>query len=206
MMLTQTLDSGEQMNDEWVGWYEAAKLLGTHRGKVQEYAKSGVIRSKYESHKPGSKTLVALYHVGDIASEQSRLRNHPHLGCFTLCVWNHEQDEAYWSTVPEQQIRRLIFDIHPGLVTFQTTPDTREILRALVDALDLTYRVLIMARYPAHDDGRKPPFREVGYLLGVSPERARQVYHRVLRMMRHPSRFRPLKQTLRDIEYKPITF
>jgi RNA polymerase sigma factor (sigma-70 family) len=60
-------------------------------------------------------------------------------------------------------------------------------LETLVTELPQRLRTVIVARYGL--DGRSPClYREIGAQLGISGERARQLYHEALVWLRHPAR------------------
>lgn len=73
--------------------------------------------------------------------------------------------------------------------------ETTEIVDYVLDTLKPNYKQVLELRYGL-DGGGERTLAEVGKIMGVGPERVRQIEVSALRKLRHPSREKILKQVL----------
>ncbi|MFO7773698.1 MAG: sigma-70 family RNA polymerase sigma factor [Dehalococcoidia bacterium] len=96
----------------------------------------------------------------------------------------------------ETQIRHFIADQEAPSPEEQATHDLlREQLKGVLDSLPKRERDVIKLRFGLRD-GRSRTLEELGRQLGLTRERIRQIEHKALAKLRHPSRSRKLKDYL----------
>ena len=100
---------------------------------------------------------------------------------------------------PEEKLFRAVFGEAKKPIKLEIEGvSLRQALDTAIDTLPSERQKRVIRMRFGFDDGRSKTLKEVGTAFNVTPQRIRQIEAKVLRILRHPSRSRGLRNYFKE--------